>query len=98
MNPDKATNDKDFTPQVWPGNPSLNLVCSCKLFRNPFTGKKTPVFIYGGTKEHRSFSYFVSAGANSDYSYSGGIPNDIYELHKAEAHVNMLAETHQLFR
>lgn len=71
MKPTKETNDKTWTDQEWPGNPELKLAASCKLFKNPFNGKMIPVWVFGGNTGYL-FSFCVSAGAYSDYSYTGG--------------------------
>jgi len=97
MKPTKETNKEFWTAQVWPGNPALNLVCSAKIFVNPFNARNTPIFIYGGTKERPTFSFCVSAGAKSDYSYTGGIPSEIYEIDKAELFVDDLYKRGKIF-
>lgn len=91
------TNVIGWTPQVWPGNPSLNLVASCKIFINPLNRKKTPVWVFGGTKEYQGFSFCVSAGRNSDYSYTGKCV-DCNELHNATLYVDNLAYNNKLFK
>lgn len=96
MKPIPTTNSENWTAQIWPGNPALNLVCSCKIFVNPFNGRKTPVWLFGGTKEYPGFNFTVSAGANSDFSYTGRV--DSHELHKAEIEVDDLYSTKKLFR
>ncbi len=95
MKPTKETNLHNWTPQIWPGNPALNLVCSCKLFINPYTGKKVPVYVFGGTKEYQGFNFTVSAGANSDFSYTGRAEGD--EIHIAQQYVDTLANNSKLF-
>lgn len=58
----------------WHGNPSLGYESWKKMFALP-TGRKVPVYVFG-TKEN-GWSYVVSAGKSSDYSYSGGFPVDV---------------------
>lgn len=91
----KETNTETWTRQIWPGNPSLNLVASCKIFSNPFNGKKTPVWIFGGTKEYQGFSFCVNAGA-SDYSYTGTVGS--YEIDKAQTEVDKLYNSKNIFK
>lgn len=88
MKPTPETNTEEWTKQEWPGNPSLNLECSCKLFN---FHKKVPVFVWG--KE--TFHYTVSAGANSDYSHTGFCVN-CNTLDSATAYVDTIG--YKLFR
>jgi len=97
MLPIKETNQTTWTAQIWQGNPSLNLVASCKIFSNPFNGKKTPVWVFGGTKEYQGFSFTVNAGANIDYTYTG-LCVDCNELHNAEQYVDALYSNKSLFK
>lgn len=65
----------------WHGNRELGLDSYRKYFKNPFNGKKVPVYVFGKSglypKPFTDWNYIVSAGANSDYSYSGGFPEEI---------------------
>lgn len=53
----------------WHGNPELGYDSYMKMFPTP-SGRKVPVYLFG-LPESNELSYCVSAGANSDYSYSG---------------------------
>lgn len=74
------TNATTWTDQIWPGNPSLNLLASCKLFKNPFNGRSTPVWVFGKI----DFSFCVSAGASSEYSYSGFLGKAVANMDAAK--------------
>lgn len=54
----------------WHGNPLLGLESWMKKFKNPYNGRWVPVYIFG-VPDSGDFTFCVSAGANSDYSYSG---------------------------
>lgn len=95
MKPIKETNNKQWLPQVWPGNPELDLLCSAKYFTNPFGGKPIPVFVHG--KDGR-FNYTVSAGANSDFSYSGMCADNCTTLEAATDYIDQLNTQNKLIR
>lgn len=95
MNFTKETNSKTWTRQVWPGNPSLNLIASCKIFVNPFNRKKTPIWIFGGTKEYHGFNFCVSAGADSNWSYTGRV--EAYEIERAEQEIDSKYQSKSIF-
>lgn len=57
----------------WHGNPSLGYDSYRKYFSLP-SGRKVPVYVYG---KEGGWSFVVSAGASSDYSYTGGFPEDV---------------------
>jgi hypothetical protein len=96
LKPVPFTTSLKWLPQIWPGNPSLNLVCSCKIFINPFNSRRTPTWIYGGTKEHPRFSFTVAAGSTSEFSYTGTI--DARDIFEAQKHVDQLFTNKQLFK
>ena len=56
----------------WHGNRSLGYDSYMKKFAGP-GGRKIPVYVFG--KDGNWGHFTVSAGANSDYSYTGMIPN-----------------------
>lgn len=51
----------------WHGNSSLGLISYVKEFKIPATGRNIPVYVFG---KFPKITFCVSAGANSDYSYS----------------------------
>lgn len=94
----KETNNKTWTQQTWPGNPSMNLKAACKIFANPFNGRKVPVWVWGGGIDKNNYSYTVSAGANSDFSYTGGwFPDVVTDIETAQQRVDELYNTKKLF-
>ena len=76
----------------WHGNPSLGFDSYRKYFANPFNRKKVPVFIFGKDKK---WSFVVSAGAGSDYSYTGGF-SESPTIKQAMAIVDALYENNRL--
>lgn len=79
----------------WHGNPELGLDSYKKMFVNPFTKRKVPVFVYGkGNDVH----FVVSAGANSEYSYSGGFYPDKPDFDEAMSRVDKLYDIGRLFK
>jgi hypothetical protein len=97
MTPIEGTNITEWLIQVWPGNPDLGLKCSAKYFTNPHTGRKVPVFVHGGISERPSFYFTVSAGANSNYSYSG-LCKDVDNIKDAQAFIDQSYTANTLFK
>lgn len=95
MKPINGTNLISWLTQIWPGNPALNLLCSAKYFINPFNGRQVPIFIFG-TGNEGNFNYCVSAGANSDYSYTGLVYANTLE--QAQIEVDKLNTNKKLFK
>jgi hypothetical protein len=95
MKPTSATNLISWLTQEWPGNPALKLLCCAKYFINPFNGKQVPVFIFGTGKDGH-FNYCVSAGASSDYSYTGLVYADTLE--QAQSEVDKIYTDKKLFK
>lgn len=62
----------------WFGNPRLGLASYKKDFKTKYLTRTIPVFIFGSDK--RGWLFVVHAGAYSDYSYTGGFPEDITTL------------------
>jgi hypothetical protein len=52
----------------WHGNPSLGYDCYMKMFNNSFGCRKIPVYVWG---LYPDIYFTVSAGANSELSYTG---------------------------
>ena len=80
----------------WHGNPELGLDSYLKRFPNPHNNnRRVPVYVFGiGNK----WSFVVSAGANSDFSYSGCCkvgPRSAVETMK---YVDSLAQEGKLFK
>lgn len=69
----------------WHGNPSLGLESYKKIFVNPNNRRKVPVYVFGKDKE---WHFVVSAGANSEYSYTGGFPEEIRTSENIEDKLN----------
>lgn len=80
----------------WYGNRELGYESYRKFFSMPRTGRKIPVFIYG--TEKKGWNYVVSAGANSDSSYSGGFPEELRHasIEKAKEYVDKLYDDDKL--
>lgn len=81
---------------VWEGNPSLGYESWTKHFRNPHNGKLTPVHVFGSTKENISFC--VSAGANSEHSYSGCFYPERYDFPEFMKQVDIRYNQGRLFK
>lgn len=94
MKPISETNKETWTAQTWPGNPELNLLASCKYFSH--YNSKIPVWVFGGTADYPTFSFCVSAGANSSFSYSGTTGKT--DIKEAEIFVDELNKAHKLIK
>jgi hypothetical protein len=79
----------------WHGNPSLELDSYKKTFVNPHNGRKTAVFVWG---KDMDCLFTVSAGASSEYSYTGGFYPVKLTLSEAMENVDKLAATNKLFK
>ncbi len=90
--PTPETNNETWTEQEWPGNRSLQLQAACKLFG------KIPVWVFGGTEDYPTFSFCVSAGANSIHSYSGGFEGKVTDIHEAERLVDEKYKANKLIK
>ena len=92
--PLSAIQFEGFTKQTeWHGNPELGLDSWMKKFKNPFTHRMTPVYVWGkGT----DVSYTVSDGPNSDYSYTGGFYPETKTIEQAIKAVNELYQKGKL--
>lgn len=66
------TQDKE-----WKGNPALGMKSFHKKMRTEYRTRKVPVYVYGGgIAPHDGWgNYCVSAGADSELSHSGFIPD-----------------------
>lgn len=84
-----------FVDAVWTGNTELGIVAKNVLTSNPFNGKKVTIWVWGIAGKEIKFT--VSAGANSDYSYTG-LCVDCYDLESACEYVNNLHATKKLIR
>jgi hypothetical protein len=94
----------------WHGNPAIGLVSYMKHFRNNFTNRNVPIFIYGCAEPitykndmcdsvYHGFNFIVSAGAYSEYSYSGGFPENIrYDIEKCKEYIDTLYNTGKLIK
>lgn len=83
----------------WHGNPSLGLESWAKHFKNPHNGRLTPVYVFGEpNSKDLDLSFCVSAGANSDYSYSGCFFPEKYDFPEFMAQVDILYNQGRLFR
>lgn len=58
----------------WHGNPELGYDCYMKHFKYCYYGPFIPVYVFGIEGE-KVGNFVVSAGNNSDYSYSGYCPD-----------------------
>ena len=60
----------------WWGNPALGLLSFHKKMRTEAYSRRVPVYVYGGGNPpyDRWGNFCVHAGANSELSYSGFIP------------------------
>ena len=85
----------------WKYNPSLGFDAYMKKFK--YYDRTIPVYIFGCSEPinqkdtegyewvTHGFNYCVSAGADSELSYSGGFPNEIkYDIQKCLEYVDML--------
>lgn len=86
-----------WTSKLWYGNPLLNLQCNVKTFANPYNNRKVNVWIHGGTNEYPGYSFTVSAGANSEYSYTGFCVN-CNTISEACNYVDSLSQNKKLFK
>ncbi|MFA5365780.1 MAG: hypothetical protein WC325_11425 [Candidatus Bathyarchaeia archaeon] len=91
----------------WHGNPELGLESYKKVFKNPRNGRMVPVYIFGkdgkidtgsGIQSNNYWSFCVSAGPNSDYSYTGGFPDGVVSQQDRQTYVNALYENNRLFK
>jgi hypothetical protein len=86
----------------WQGNPSLGYDSFMKNFKFE-NHKPIPVYVFGCSEPinqkdaegyewiTHGFNFCVSAGANSDLSYSGGFPDEIkYDIQKCLDYVDKL--------
>lgn len=80
----------------WHGNPSLNYESWMKTFRNPYTGRKVPVYVFGKPSSLK-LHYCVSAGANSEYSYSGCFYPEQLTFQETMNRVDQLYQQGKLF-
>lgn len=74
----------------WWGNPSLKYESYKKMFKNPYTDRRVPVFIFG---KDNKWSFNVHAGKTSEFSYTGGFPNNINNLKDRMNYVDKLYNT-----
>ena len=89
---------REWTKQEkWWGNPSLGYESWAKHFKNPHNGKLTPVYVFG-LSSTLNLSFCVSAGANSDYSYSGCFFPEKYDFPEFMAQVDTCYQQGKLFR
>ena len=79
----------------WHGNPDLGYDSYKKTFVNPHNHRKTPVFVFG---EPGDILYVVSAGAHSDFSYTGGFYPETPTFEEAMEKVDDLYEKGKLFK
>jgi len=79
----------------WYGNTKLGFESYKKEFQNPHTGRMVPVFVFGKLGEIGSFC--VSAGANSEFSYSGFVPGS-ETLKDVMIYVNFISSCRKLFK
>ena len=89
---------KEWTKQEeWWGNPSLGLESWVKHFKNPHNGNLTPVYVFGEPNS-QDLSFCVSAGANSDYSYTGCFHPNKYDFPEYMEQVDIHYKQGRLFR
>lgn len=83
------------------GNPSLGLDSYLKKFKNPHNNRNVPVYIFGTDSENSEYkndwNFSVSAGPNSEFSYTGGFPLEINTLEKRIRHIEDLYSNGKLF-
>lgn len=81
----------------WHGNPELGYDSYKKFFKLP-SGRNIPVYVFGKEGTKYGIHFVVSAGANSEYSYSGGFYPESPTFDEAMAKVDDLYEKGQLFK
>lgn len=79
----------------WHGNPALSYESWKKTFVNPHTGRKVPVYVFG--KPDGIPDYCVSAGHDSDFSYTGSFYPERPDFPEAMRRINQQYEAGQLF-
>jgi hypothetical protein len=79
----------------WHGNPALGLESWHCRFANPLdNNRRVPVYVWGkGKKWH----FTVSAGANSDFSYTGSSPRPCKNAQEMMKHVEERYAAGKLF-
>lgn len=93
MKPAPETNTATWINHQWQGSPTIT-TCAAKYFINPHTNRKVPVFVWhdGITR----CMYTVSAGSNSEYSYTGSL--DTHDFEKAKEMVDAIYKDKKLFK
>ena len=80
----------------WHGNPELNLDSWHKFFNNPLdNNRKVKVFVFGKDK---SWKFCVSAGKNSDFSYTGSCAGTCDSREQMMKYVDLQYSIGKLFR
>lgn len=93
MTPTTTIPSPQWQSAEWFGNPALGMDAAVKKFVNPYNGRRVSVWVYGTSEFH----FCVSAGANSEWSYTG-FCKDVVSIEEAREYVDRLYSEGRLFR
>lgn len=94
----KTTNVTEWEKQSnWHGNPNLGFDCYMKMFKVVSSGRKVPVYLFG-LPESNELKFCVSAGADSDLSYSGCFFPKKLNWQQSMAEIDELSKIGKLIR